>query len=72
MTAFEEEMGEADTLAGLILEIAGRIPELNEQISYNGYDFVVKEADDRRIKTVQITIPGASIDPVVEGEQSEI
>ncbi|MDP2187872.1 MAG: gliding motility-associated protein GldE [Sphingobacteriaceae bacterium] len=72
MALFEEEMGEVDTLAGLILEIAGRIPEINEQISYHGYDFVVTEADARRIKTVQITIPGEDTPPIAEGAQSEI
>jgi putative hemolysin len=72
MDAFEEVMGEADTLAGLILEIAGRIPEINEQISYNGYDFIVTEADARRIKTVQITVPGEASNADGNGEQSEI
>jgi putative hemolysin len=72
MDAFEEVMGEADTLAGLILEIAGRIPEINEQISYNGYDFIVTEADARRIKTIQITVPGEASNADANGEQSEI
>lgn len=72
MDAFEEVMSEADTLAGLILEIAGRIPEINEQISYNGYDFIVTEADARRITTVQITVPGEATKEDLEGDQSEI
>ena len=72
MEAFEEVMGEADTLAGLILEIAGRIPEINEQISYNGYDFIVTEADARRIKTIQITVPGEANQADANGDQSEI
>lgn len=54
---FEEIKGDADTLAGLILEIAGRIPGIDETISYEGYEFVVTEADSRRISTVRITVP---------------
>ena len=54
---FEEIKGDADTLAGLILEIAGRIPGINESISFEGYEFVVTEADSRRISTVRITVP---------------
>lgn len=69
---FEEVLGEADTLAGLILEIAGRIPEINEHLSYNGYEFVVTEADARRVKTVQISFPAESIDQSKGGDSFEM
>ncbi len=53
---FEEVRGESDSLAGLLLEIAGKFPALNETISYKNFDFVVLEIDRMRIKRVKITI----------------
>ena len=46
---FEEVEGEADTLAGLLLEIKGEFPELHEIIKYKNYCFEVLGMDDRRI-----------------------
>ncbi|MFN3529067.1 MAG: gliding motility-associated protein GldE [Bacteroidia bacterium] len=69
---FEEVLGDADTLAGLILEIAGRIPEINEHLSYHGYEFVVTEADERRIKTVQLSFPGETVEPGTGGDSFEV
>ena len=46
---FAEIEGEADTLAGLILEIKGELPLKNEIITYNNFKFKVLEVDDRRI-----------------------
>lgn len=69
---FEEIKGDADTLAGLILEIAGRIPGINETIIYEGYEFVVTEADSRRISTVRITIPKPNEGDNYESDTQEI
>jgi gliding motility-associated protein GldE len=49
---FEENKGEADTLAGLILEIRGEIPEVNEITTYNDFEFKIVEVDNRRIKKI--------------------
>jgi len=46
---FVEVEGEADTLAGLILEIKGELPQKNEIITYNNFKFKILEVDDRRI-----------------------
>ncbi len=54
--AFEEAKGEADTLAGLILELEGRIPTKNEKIRFNHLLFTIESADNRKIKRVKITI----------------
>nr|WP_320038214.1 gliding motility-associated protein GldE [uncultured Bacteroides sp.] len=54
--AFEQIAGDADTLAGLLLEIKGEFPALHEVISYNGYDFEVLKMDERRILKVKFTI----------------
>jgi gliding motility-associated protein GldE len=53
---FEDAKGEADTLAGLIIEIEGRIPTKNEKISFKKLNFIIESADNRKIKRVKITI----------------
>lgn len=52
---FEKVRGEAETLAGLILEINGKIPLKNEVIILNDIKFTVLAADNRRIKKVKYT-----------------
>ncbi len=54
---FEANKGEADTLAGFILEQVGKIPLKNERIRFHDYIFVIEAADKRRIKRVKITLP---------------
>lgn len=53
---FDEVKGEADTLAGLILELNEEIPSANEQISWDRYSFLIKEVDNRRIIKVHLQI----------------
>lgn len=53
---FENEKGEADSIAGFILEIAGRIPLKGESIQFKNYTFTVESADRRRIKSVKVKI----------------
>lgn len=53
---FEEIEGEADTLAGLLLEIKGEFPKLHEVIGYRNISFEVLEMDDRRILKVKIIV----------------
>ncbi|MEO1434968.1 MAG: gliding motility-associated protein GldE [Bacteroidota bacterium] len=53
---FDEIKGDANSLAGLILEIAGRLPRLHDEISYPPYLFKIMEVDKRRIKRVKLTI----------------
>ncbi len=50
---FEKVKGEAETLAGLILEIKGEIPDKNEQIRFKNYLFTVVSVDSRRIRKVK-------------------
>jgi gliding motility-associated protein GldE len=51
---FEEKQGESDTLAGLIIELAGKIPHKNEKIKIDGYVFTVESADRRRVKRIKV------------------
>lgn len=53
---FADMTGEVDTLAGLILEIKGEIPEEHEVVTYGNCKFEVTAVDDRRIKEVKLTI----------------
>ena len=53
---FEEVEGEADTLAGLLLEIKGEFPERHEVIKYKNYCFEVLEMDDRRTLKIKVTV----------------
>ncbi len=53
---FERVSGDADTLAGLLLEIKGEFPALHEKVSYLNYEFEVLEMDNRRILKVKFII----------------
>ena len=53
---FEEIEGDADTLAGLLLEIKGDFPRPHEKMSYHDFNFEVLAMDSRRIKKVKVTL----------------
>lgn len=53
---FNTVKGEADTLAGLILEIKQEIPYKGAKIHFNRFDFEIESVDKRRIKRVKVTV----------------
>ena len=53
---FEEVRGESETLAGLILELTGEIPESGQTIHYGRFIFRINSADRRRIKEIYVEI----------------
>ncbi|MCD8202018.1 MAG: CBS domain-containing protein, partial [Prevotella sp.] len=53
---FEPAAGDADTLAGLLLEIKGEFPKPHERIAYRHLTFEVMEMDQRRIVSVKIIV----------------
>ena len=53
----DEEEIEAETLAGLLLEITGKFPKKHDLIKYRGYHFLIEAVDKKRIKQVKITLP---------------
>jgi putative hemolysin len=53
---FEKARGESDSLAGLILEIYGRFPGVNEKIRFENFDFTILALDRMRIQRVKVTI----------------
>jgi putative hemolysin len=53
---FDLQKGDADSLAGLILEMKGDFPNLYEEFEYNNLHFKIEEEDKRRILKIKITI----------------
>jgi gliding motility-associated protein GldE len=53
---FENKKGEAETLAGLILEILGNFPRKGQQINFDNCIFTIESLDKKRIKQVKITL----------------
>lgn len=53
---FEEVRGDSDTLAGLILELTGEIPETGFSIDCKQFRFNILAADKRRIKKLRVEI----------------
>lgn len=52
---FEEHKGEADTLAGFVIEQAGRIPQKNQRIRFGDFEFTAESVDRRRVKRLKVT-----------------
>lgn len=53
---FDEYKGDADTLAGLILELKGDIPTMHEKIICKNFIFSIDAVDNRRIKKIKVEI----------------
>jgi putative hemolysin len=53
---FEEVRGESETLAGLMLELTGEIPQKDQVIKYGDFIFRIESADKRRIKEIRVEI----------------
>lgn len=51
---FAEIEGDADTLAGLLLELKGEFPSLHERLAYRNFTFEVMEMDERRIVSIKV------------------
>ena len=53
---FNEIKGDSDTLAGLILEINGKIPIKNDVIKFKNYKFTIESSDKKRVKRIKLSI----------------
>jgi putative hemolysin len=53
---FDKVRGDSDSLAGLILELSGEIPKVNDVIPCGDFEFTILDADSSRIKKVKVTI----------------
>jgi gliding motility-associated protein GldE len=64
---FNEVRGDADTIAGLIMELKGEIPENGDLIEFHPFTFVIEQIDNRRIKQIRVIIT-----PDTETENREL
>ena len=53
---FEASKGESDTLAGFVIEQAGKILLKNERITFENYTLIVESADKRKLKRIKVII----------------
>ena len=53
---FEDNKGEAETLAGFLLEISRGFPKKNEIITFHNYTFTIEAFDNKRIKQIKLSI----------------
>ncbi|MCK8479206.1 gliding motility-associated protein GldE [Psychroserpens algicola] len=53
---FEEYKGEAETIAGFVLEISGIFPRRHSKINFKNYVFTIEAIDKKRIKQIKFTI----------------
>ena len=55
-TVFEDVEGDADTLAGLMLELKGDFPKLHEKIDFKHFSFEIVDMEERRIAKVKVVV----------------
>jgi putative hemolysin len=53
---FESQKGEAETLAGFILEILGNFPKKDQKIAFENCVFTIETVDKKRVKQIKVTI----------------
>src|SRR5688500_19699104 len=58
LDAFDKVRGDSDSLAGMLLELAGDFPKVNEVIESGDFAFTILEVDRNRILKVQVDIDG--------------
>lgn len=53
---FEAKKGDAETLAGFVLEISGGFPRIGSKINFENYVFTVEALERKRIKQIKLTL----------------
>lgn len=53
---FEEKKGEAETLAGFVLEISKSFPKINNKYKFRGFTFIIENINNKRIKQIKVCI----------------
>lgn len=54
--AFEDQKGEAETLAGFILELLGNFPKKGQKVHFSTVTFTIEVVDKKRIKQLKVTL----------------
>jgi CBS domain containing-hemolysin-like protein len=52
---FEKVRGEAESIGGLMIEMAGKIPASGEKMQYENFRFTVELSDKRRVRRVKVS-----------------
>jgi gliding motility-associated protein GldE len=55
-SVFEDQKGEAETLAGFVLEISKSFPKANSKIIFKNYTFTIEAVNKKRIKQLKVTL----------------
>jgi CBS domain containing-hemolysin-like protein len=53
---FDDYKGEAETLAGFVLEVAKSFPKVNQIITFDKYTFTIEALDQKRIKQIKVKV----------------
>ena len=56
MNTFDNVKGDSESLAGLLLELAGELPTVDWVIPCGDFEFAIMQADNNRIQLVKVTI----------------
>ena len=56
MDTFDKVKGESESVGGLVLELAGEFPKVNDVITVGDFDFTVLESDNIRLRMVKVTV----------------
>lgn len=62
---FEDVRGESDSLAGLVLELAGKFPSTSDVFRFKQFEFRVLQLDKRRLQKIKITVVPESVSETV-------
>ena len=55
-SVFENQKGEAETLAGFVLEISKSFPKINSKIIFKNYTFTIEAINKKRSKQLKVTL----------------
>ena len=50
----ETEEGDFDSVGGMIVEMAGQVPSVGESVVFRGFEFIVRESDERHVTSVEV------------------
>ncbi len=64
LTTFDAVKGESDSLGGLLLELAGRMPEKDEEIKSGDFIFTTLEMNKTRLQKIKVTLVPKADQPV--------
>jgi CBS domain containing-hemolysin-like protein len=65
-TGFRMPPGAYETLAGLVLAVLGRIPDVGESVDVDGWRLTVMRRDRRRLAELRLARPGPAAPPLTD------